>query len=470
MNSDNNCGFNRAITPDSMTGMVFAAEGIADTVTLINGPMGCKFYHSTTSGFLTVRPPLYLPVGSKSGDAENDDPAAKKVPVSYQFLDSWFFRQARVPCTWLDGDDYIYGTSDQVRGALRYLRDNVSLKLLVIVDSPGASLIGDDLSALCAEELPDVKCVILESPGYSQTFDDGYLRAGLEILEQGFEKEINGPGAGAHLSRADRVNAVAASSAPAAPSGVTPRRPRVNLLGLTIWQRYYEGDKQELIRLFDLIGADVHTAFLAGSSPEEISTMGEADLNIVIDRSRGLSHAKWLKEKAGTPYYVFDELPIGFAAVEKAFKEIAAILGTGESSHGAGTGALILRTDADALIKESERARALAYTKIRAIHELSGLPEGALYHVAGDPAQVRAYGAFLREYLGMVETSLEEAELVFGDANTIASLMTRRDAFCGIEINYPGMGYTDLIPKTHLGIQGALFLIEQVLNGLMSKL
>jgi len=32
------------------------------------------------------------------------------------------------------------------------------------------------------------------------------------------------------------------------------------------------------------------------------------------------------------------------------------------------------------------------------------------------------------------------------------------------------MGYIDLIPKTHLGIDGALFLVEQVLNGLMSRL
>ena len=32
------------------------------------------------------------------------------------------------------------------------------------------------------------------------------------------------------------------------------------------------------------------------------------------------------------------------------------------------------------------------------------------------------------------------------------------------------MGYIDLVPKTHMGIRGALFLIEQVLNGLMSRL
>ena len=38
------------------------------------------------------------------------------------------------------------------------------------------------------------------------------------------------------------------------------------------------------------------------------------------------------------------------------------------------------------------------------------------------------------------------------------------------EARMPSMGYTDLLPKTHLGVNGALFLIEQVLNGLMSKI
>ena len=48
--------------------------------------------------------------------------------------------------------------------------------------------------------------------------------------------------------------------------------------------------------------------------------------------------------------------------------------------------------------------------------------------------------------------------------------MLKNKTFCGIEISLPGMGYTDLVPKTHMGIKGSLFLIEQVLNGLMSRI
>ena len=77
------------------------------------------------------------------------------------------------------------------------------------------------------------------------------------------------------------------------------------------------------------------------------------------------------------------------------------------------------------------------------------------------------YGAGSPEKKEILDT---RAELVFGEANTIAALKTRNRAFCGIEISQPGMGYTDVLPKTQLGVTGSLFLIEQVLNGLMSKL
>ena len=73
-------------------------------------------------------------------------------------------------------------------------------------------------------------------------------------------------------------------------------------------------------------------------------------------------------------------------------------------------------------------------------------------------------------YLGMEPADAEDAELVFSNANVISELMIKNKTFCGIEISLPGMGYTDLIPKTHLGIKGGLFLTEQVLNGLMSRI
>lgn len=411
----------KSIIPDSITGMIFALEGMKDTVVLLNGPMGCKFYHSTTSQFLSIRPVLYLPT----------EDAGKKMPVDTSYLNDWFFRQERVPCTYLDGYDYVYGTRDKVSEALRYISDNVSFDILAIVNSPGAALIGDNL-LMMARQLLGGRCVVmLESPGYSSSFEEGYSNAARAILEQvgPLEKDV---------------------SATAVPNGIKG----VNILGLSIWNRYCYGDIMELRRLFGLCGIDVISTLCADCSIDQLRTMPRAELNVVLSPETGLDAAEFLQEKYGTPFYVCNTLPIGFDATEKMYTDICSTL----------------CVCPDKLLEDSGRARGLAWYKINQEYRSYGKPRGVKYHVKASPFTEDSYRAFLTGYLGMEHSEPEHAELVFSDANLISELMLQNHRFCGIEISLPGMGYTDLIPKTHMGVMGALFLTEQVLNGLMSKL
>ncbi|MBR6115251.1 MAG: oxidoreductase, partial [Oscillospiraceae bacterium] len=208
----------KSISPDSITGMIFALEGMRNTIVLLNGPMGCRFYHSTTSQFLSIRPLLYLP--GEDGKAP--------VRVDYNYLNDWFFRQERVPCTYLDGYDYVYSTRDKVSRALDFIRENVAFDIIAIINSPGAALIGDNLLELARDKLGGCRVVMLESSGYSTSFEAGYQDASLALLRQ--------------------VGAPLWDAAPRSPRAAAA--PRVNLLGLSIWHRYYEGDLQELRRLF----------------------------------------------------------------------------------------------------------------------------------------------------------------------------------------------------------------------------
>ena len=402
--------------------MIFALEGMRNTIVLLNGPMGCRFYHSTTSQFLSIRPLLYLP--GEDGKAP--------VRVDYNYLNDWFFRQERVPCTYLDGYDYVYSTRDKVSRALDFIRENVAFDIIAIINSPGAALIGDNLLELARDKLGGCRVVMFESSGYSTSFEAGYQDASLALLRQ--------------------VGAPLWDAAPRSPRAAAA--PRVNLLGLSIWHRYYEGDLQELRRLFALCGIEVGAALCADCSIDELSRMPEADLNVVLSPEMGLEAAEYLRERLGQPYYLCPALPLGFACVERCFGEICAALGASD----------------EALRLESERARALAWYKINSIYLSFGKPKGVKFAVEGSDAQVKSYTQFLTDYLGMEPAPPEEAELVFGDANVISELMLKNKTFCGIEISLPGMGYVDLTKKTHLGIEGALFLIEQVLNGLMSKL
>lgn len=534
------------IMADSLTGMIFAAEGISGVIVLLNGPTGCRFYHSTTSQFLCLRSAVHRIAADGSRE-----------PVVLNYMNDWFFRQSRVPCTHLDGYDYVYGTAEKVREGLRYMKESIPFDLLVIVNSPGASLIGDNLRELAGEILQEKPCVVLESPGFSESYAEGYSHAALEILQQlplsrikqeagsdsrlrigqettsDAEKRIKqeeapdtrqsigqeaAPGAvkrseqEAALDAEKRIDQeIALDAEKKIEQGEAPDAEKkneqetasdtglrtgqkaqekgksVNILGLSIWNRYYEGDRSELIRLLKLCGIEVNCVLCGGCSLEELLRLPEADLNLVIDPQLGKETARYLEQEYGMASIICPALPIGFDATEQLLSAVCEQLGAEEK---------VWRT-------ECEQARARAWYKINDIYEMCGMPKGVPFAVEGSASQVCAYTEFFAGYLGMLpeclsvcgEADLEltgklekladrygagaalrrdildtRAELVFGDANTIAALKTTDRVFCGIEISLPGMGYVDVTLKTHLGIQGALFLTEQVLNGLMSRL
>ena len=417
----------RSISPDGISGMIFTMEGIKNSVILLNGPMGCKFYHSTTSHFLMPRPPLYLPV----------EEGGEKVEVRFDFLNEWFFRQPRVPCTWLDGHDYVYGTLDKVRAGLTYIKEHIGCDLITVINAPGASLIGDDPRELCREIFPDIPTLVLESPGFSTEYYDGCDTALLELFRQAGDRLWEEGSAAECASK---------------------QRPTVNILGISIWQKYALGDMEEIRRILTMCGIDVNCILCAGCSLDEIRRIPEADLNLVLYPEMGASAAKWLKEQKQMPYYICEVPPIGFDATLKFASDVSEIL----------------KTDCEKVKEEIEYSRALAWYNISGIYNACGKPDGTVFAVSSFPSQEEGLTRFLTEYLGMIRDTREigntAAEIVFSDANIISELMLQKKQFCGIEIANPTMGYVDVIPKTMVGIRGSLFLVEQVLNSFMTRI
>lgn len=422
------------ITPDSFSGIIFALEGVSGTAVLLNGPTGCKFYHSALSDNQCIR------------QFEFD-------PLNYP--EKWYFGQPRLPCTYLDNSDYVYGSRDKLEEALTFLRDQVPCELLCIVNSPGAALIGDDLKGIAGQIIRDKPVIAIETPGFSSDICSGYETAAIELIKQ--------------LLPPRSEKAVPAT---------------VNLLGLSIYHRNYAGDIAELKRIMGLCGIAVNCILCADCSIESIRRIPDAALNIVIRSEYGMRTAKFLQEQYGTPAYICAGPPVGFAATEKLMREACAILGN----------------DLVDFTTDSEKARAKAYAYISRVNSLTGLPKGVNFAVEGTYSELYAYISFLTRYFGMIpecasvlneqtdsykdhlfgllnELGLPQAlsrdirqtksELVFASGNTIAMLKLRRHVFTGIEISLPSLGYVDVIPKTHLGIQGALLLTEQVINGLL---
>jgi len=418
------------ITPDSFSGKVFAYEGIKNTVTIINGPTGCKFYHSATSDNQEIR------------QFEFD-------PLAYPEI--WYFGQPRVPCTYLDKRDYVYGSDEKIADIIKFLKSYIKMDLIAIINSPGAALIGDDLKGIVAG-LVDVPIITEQSPGYSEAFCKGYDEAITNLLKM-FIKEPR-----------------------------EKKKKTVNIIGMSIFDKYHQGDMEELEHILKLCDIKVNTFLGVNSSILEISNVLDAELNIVISPEFAVKTSKYLKYKDADIY--MHGPVIGFESTEKFIVEVCRILDA----------------DSKKALEYSEKARAKAYIHLSRLNSLTGLPKSTTFSVVGRYSLCAAYIGFLSNYFGMIPSSVgvldedvdseknrvvallkgiekEESlsssviekpgQIVFADGNTIAKLKLENFEFSGIEISLPSIGYVDVIPKTQMGVKGSLMIVEQVINGLL---
>lgn len=441
------------ITPDSFSGIVFAFEGISNSVTVLNGPTGCKFFHSSTADNQMIRQLSFDPLN---------------------YPRKWFFGQPRVPCTYLDTGDYVYGSEEKLRELLTYIKESVSCEMICIVNSPGAALIGDDLAGIAKSVFDDeVLTVVVETPGFSSDVCHGHETAILELLKQipqnqNAKKDAN----------------------------------KINLLGLSLQQRNVMGNVEEITRLLKISGCKVGCALGAGCSVEELQNLTSATLNVVVYPEYGLQTAKYLESQYEIPY-VIGEPPIGFGASERFINNVCDALMSIRSKSLASASATGLATptiDCTEALASIERARARAYAFISRMNSFSGLPKGVPYAVEGCCSELCAYLEFLTGYMGMLPvcvrvlnqdsnvwaSKLNEmlskynakdalkadlqtcgADLIFGSGNTISYMRLSNKKFCGIETALPTIGYYDVVPKTFMGARGSLHLVEMVLNGLL---
>ncbi|MDR2491988.1 MAG: hypothetical protein LBD25_00780 [Coriobacteriales bacterium] len=418
--------------PDSLTGAIFAFEGVADAAVVLNGPTGCKFFHSAVSDAQFPR------------SADYD-------PLSY--ADRCYFGQPRVPSTYLDGDDYVFGSAQKLDETLRVVASK-GFSLIAVVNSPGAALIGDDLERLLAGALDDVLHLAIENTGSSGAYGDGFQLAVNSMLDTLALPEV-------------------------------PKTPcSVNLLGLNLSQKHYEHNYATLRELLMLCGIEVISALGAGDGLKTVCRAREAELNVVVCPETGLLTARKLAVEWGTPWLCVEEgQPIGFEATESFVQHVCAALGA----------------DPSAAALQMEKARACAYLHLARFSSRLGLPKGAYYSLRATPSMAYPFVRWLSGYLGMVPQAIEllpgedsghgdalrryleaicsegalgrrivstPSQLVLADGDTIAACRMEGHATCGIEIGFPSLSYLDITRKQLYGPEGALWLLEQIVNGL----
>ena len=430
------------IEPDGLTGAILAIEGIRDGAAVLNGPTGCKAYHSALSDRKLAR-----------GDAH------RRLLYRREF----YFEQSRVPATYLDRDDYIFGSAEKLDRMLKAVASYGKQTLIAVINSPGAALIGDDLPRLVAQavqtstDLSQTECVAIENTGFSDTAAHGFQQALMATIGRLCPKP---------LEIVDRS---------------------VNLLGLSIQHRHWEGSAAELERLLALCGIAVTSIVSAGATVAQLRRIPSAKCNVVVYNEYGSALAAWLEQKYGTPYVSLDGAPIGFEATERWIRAVA---------HAVGV-------DPTPALDAIADARRRAFATLVRWNNLTDLPKGAMFGIHAAPSVVLPLTQWLYGYLGMIpvsvtvtpssETPLVERlraylenigcgeawqatledvspEVVIADGDIITQLQTAARShgahIAGIALTDDT--YIDLIPKSLLGAQGALYLTEQIINGLDS--
>ena len=200
----------------------------------------------------------------------------------------------RTGCTQLDNDAIVFGAEDYLLEALQpYIAEPP--RLLAIVSSCAAGLIGDDVAAIARSAGIAAPVVAVDSSGLAGSFAAGWSKAACAAIE-------------ALLSEKKEEK----------PHGV-------NLLGMTASYCNGANDARELVRLLHLAGYEVNAVLGCGETAEELQHLPAAALNIVVHRELGLAPAEMLAERSGTPF-VAPLPPYGRAGTRHWLEEIAGAL------------------------------------------------------------------------------------------------------------------------------------------------
>ena len=413
--------------PESLLGMLMGFEGVRDACTIVHGPTGCKYYPSAFSE-------AAFPDRGPGWESRN----------VFRWEDAYFFSQPRIPCTYLDFDMFVSGASGRLKDL--YARaEKMGPSLICVVNSPGASLIGEDLGSV-GGKIPTVRA---EKARYSGTFADGFQ---------------------------DAVGAIVREAAPAKQE----ERHGVNLMGITIGHLHWEDDIAELSSLLKACGIEVRCTVGAGWSMEDVRGSAGAELNVLIFPEYGRRIAELYEKEYGIPFFESQEgAPIGFSAAEAWVKGVCSALGKGPSP-------------ALAIIAGARKAAARALLKMEAAHIL---PKGRTFSVYADGSMLYAVSMFLYDYLGMVPVALRspggkewkeraeerfralgipvsddpehtQSDIILASEGLCVSAVNRGTALSQAVIEAPGGDFIRTRPEPIVGPAGTLRLLDIVLNGI----
>lgn len=408
---------------DGFTGTLLASESLLDGVTILHGSGGCRS----------------LPMSVSIQKLKRDHPHKEG---------EFFFHNSRMPCTYIDLDDYIYGASSKIELILTMLSHD-DVRFATIVESPGVSLIGDSVSDCIQSAGLSDKAVVLDSGYYSEDFSTGFDQTLTAIVRRLYP-------------------------------GKRPQRPNaVNLIGLPFTISGYEYVLEELTFMLHLIGVDVIASIGSGSTIRSIRDSFEASYNIVVIPEYCQAIGGFYQD-IGIPSIASPSgAPVGYDAISDWIASIGSIMG------------LDVSPALDLIQRERERTERIfdnsservQYMNFRT-YSISCESSVALPLMAWltktfkmvpksielieSPIRLQEIKDFLERIGGL--GSLEEpfgrgySDVLFGIGSMVYCLKARGECLEAFDVRMPSNDYVDLMPKSILGLQGCRMMLDRICN------
>ena len=417
------------ILPDGFTASVLAAESIADVRVLLNGPAGCR------NRYMVLVRQLF----------------PREKPDDNRFQIPYFKGQSRVPCTYIDEDDFINGGSGKVTDALKVIK-SVCEDTIVIIDSPGSALIGDDHGKSVSDAGMEGKAFALGGTLISMGFPESYDSTLRRIIE------AVGP------QKCDTI----------------PRS--VNIIGYPMTDKDWRHGLDHLRELLEAMGLTMTAAIGAGASLEDIRSSTGAEANIIVYPEFAEEVSEYMEHVHGIPSV---RSPMGApVGIDGTVAWVEAV-------------AEALNVDPSPALEICNRARGMIKEAILGDTFRSKALQGMTFCIEGLPSMTYPLTVWLNGYLGMVPASIvnhggdgscsedlesylesrglesvigadlpDYCDVMITNGHDALHLQENRRCGVGIDLTFPSTREIVLLPKPAVGVLGSMYIVEEILNSM----
>ncbi|MBR4503855.1 MAG: hypothetical protein IKP20_02640 [Candidatus Methanomethylophilaceae archaeon] len=413
--------------PDGFNGAIMAVESIDDAVAFLHGPGGCRVRHMVHSSAVYPR----MAPGSDE-----------------DWFGPYYYGYPRVPATYLDEYDFINGAFYKLDEALPIIAGKKP-SLIVVINSPGAALIGDNIEKAIRDNGMEDVAIYMDESLVSMPVTECYGHMMRAIMR--------------HLS----------------PKRGVVRPGTLNILGLSLLDKDWAAARDELCGYAESMGLEVISTPGAGASVADLMASADAEFNMVVcpEMCAGLTE---YYESLGIPTVRSPAgAPVGFSAVREWITALARASG---------------RDPSPALEKVRKAERAV-YDKLSGMRYMPLRIRALSFSAAETASVVRPLTEWLYGYLGMIPIAVavdpgsdageisalkgfldshgmgdafgkepvEGSDVVLCEGVT-ANTMAMRGCI-GIPIGHSGSGLDDMIPRPIYGIQGARYILDELVHG-----